>query len=109
MFDFIKNLFSGILSFLTGLLGGKKSEKDQPSIKAATPKPRKSSGYFMELDETDEKKPVEAKQQANGAAAKTPASSAPAQPAKPESAKTPEPAREAQPVKVELVQTRQGS
>ncbi len=117
MFDFIKNLFSGILSFLTGLLGGKKSQKDQPSIKAATPKPsikaatpkpRKSNSYFMELDETDEKKPVEAKQQANGAAAKTQAPLAPAQPAKPESAKTPEPAREAQPVKIELVQTAKG-
>ncbi len=67
MSDFIKNLFNGILSFLTGtlsfltgLIGGKKSQKNLPSNKAAekpaatTTKKRKSSGYFRELDEADE-------------------------------------------------------
>ncbi|BAT55017.1 hypothetical protein NOS3756_39940 [Nostoc sp. NIES-3756] len=43
MFGFIKNLFAGILSFLTGLIGGKKS-----------------GGYYLELkeDTTEEKAPA---------------------------------------------------
>jgi hypothetical protein len=40
----IKNLFSGIFSFLSGLVGGKKS------IESSAPKTRKSSGYFLEWD-----------------------------------------------------------
>ena len=76
MLGFIKNLFSGILSFFTGLVGGKKFQKDHPSIeggkpKASTVKPRKSKGYFMELDETDEQKPGEVLQQAKAVASKT--------------------------------------
>ncbi|BCL38162.1 hypothetical protein [Nostoc sp. MS1] len=45
MFGFIKNLFAGILSFLTGLIGGKKG-----------------GGYYLELkeDTTEEKAPTPA-------------------------------------------------
>jgi hypothetical protein len=45
MFGFIKNLFAGILSFLTGLIGGKKG-----------------GGYYLELkeDTTEEKAPAPA-------------------------------------------------
>lgn len=35
MISYIKNLFSGILSFFVGLLSGKKSQENKPSIKAA--------------------------------------------------------------------------
>ncbi len=49
----IKNLFGGIFSFLGGLIGGKKS------IEGSAPKTRKSSGYFLELDEAESiKKPT---------------------------------------------------
>lgn len=49
----IKNLFSSIFSFLSGLVGGKKS------IEGSAPKTRKSSGYFLELDDSEaSKKPV---------------------------------------------------
>ena len=41
----IKNLFSGILSFLNGLVGSKKS--------IDAPKTRKSPGYFLELHEDE--------------------------------------------------------
>ena len=54
MIGFIKKLFSGILSFLFGLIGGKKSE---PQLAASNAKGRKSKGYFMELDE-DEEEPI---------------------------------------------------
>ncbi len=46
----IKNLFSGIFSFLSGLIGGKKS------IAGSAPKARKSSGYFLELDDSEASK-----------------------------------------------------
>jgi type IV secretory pathway VirJ component len=71
MFDFIKNLFSGIISFVTGLVGRKKSQENQPTIKAATPKSRKSKGYFMELDEADEQKAAEVIGQVKAVASKT--------------------------------------
>lgn len=45
----IKNFFSGIFSFLGGLIGSKKS------INSA-PKTRKSPGYFLELDEAESPK-----------------------------------------------------
>ena len=49
----IKNLFSGIFSFLGGLVGGKKS------IAGSAPKTKKSSGYFLELDDSEfAKKPA---------------------------------------------------
>ena len=49
----IKNLFSSIFSFLGGLVGGKKS------IEGSAPKTRKSSGYFLELDDAEaDKKPA---------------------------------------------------
>lgn len=50
MIDSIKKLFSGILSFLFGLIGGKKSE----GIAASKSKAKKSKGYFMELNEDDD-------------------------------------------------------
>jgi gas vesicle protein len=63
MFGLIKNLFSGILSFFSGLLGGKKkseqNQSDTTAIKTpatATVKTRKGRGYFMELDESQEAK-----------------------------------------------------
>jgi ABC-type Na+ efflux pump permease subunit len=49
--DFIKKLFSGILSFLTGLLPGKK----------------KSNGYFLELDEAKDAAKDAAKEVASSA------------------------------------------
>ncbi|XGV94582.1 MAG: hypothetical protein ACAF41_17735 [Leptolyngbya sp. BL-A-14] len=47
--NFLKNLLSGIFSFLGGLFGGKKQE----AIAGAESKPRKArnSGYFLELDD----------------------------------------------------------
>ncbi|PPS45056.1 hypothetical protein [Chroococcidiopsis sp. TS-821] len=69
MIGFIKNIFSGILSFFIGLFGGKKSQKNQPSLEAdkstASPakKQRKRNGYFMELDEAEETQPTKVKEQ----------------------------------------------
>lgn len=53
--DFIKKLISGIVGFLTGLLPGKK---------------KKSNGYFLELDESKDAKPVAAVTEAAKEAAK---------------------------------------
>lgn len=47
MFDFIKNLFSGIAGFFSGLFGGKKSKDGE-----SAPKAKKSKGYFLELDDS---------------------------------------------------------
>ena len=118
MSDFIKKLFSRVLSFFIGLFAGKKSQEDKPSIAAEKPaetqkskgktlpststaKPRKRSGYFMELDEAEEMQPVNGNQQAKAAAPKTPEPVAAAKPAKPEPAKTPEPVAAAKPAKKE--------
>ena len=68
MIGFIKKLFSGIISFLSGLIGDTKPQENKlPASSASKPsKPanngnkRKRNGYFMELDETEEK------QSANG-------------------------------------------
>lgn len=135
MVGFFKNLLSGILSFFVGLLRGKKAQEDKPSIKPAadkakelpgkvTGKTRRRSGYFMELDESEET-PAKANQSANGTVAKTPVAATSAKSAKVEPAKTPvaatatKPAKEepaktdaaatsAQSAKVELVQTAEG-
>ncbi|BAY93222.1 MULTISPECIES: hypothetical protein [unclassified Tolypothrix] len=47
--DFIKKLIAGIVSFITGLLPGKN---------------KKSNGYYLELDESKEAKPVAAVKEA---------------------------------------------
>ncbi|BAY11160.1 hypothetical protein [Calothrix sp. NIES-2098] len=47
--DFIKKLIAGIVSFLTGLLPGKN---------------KKSNGYFLELDESKDAKPIAAVKEA---------------------------------------------
>ena len=47
----IKNLFSGILSLLSGLIGSKKSMD-------SAPKTRRSPGYFLELHEDEIPKPI---------------------------------------------------
>lgn len=138
MIGFIKNLLSGILSFFVGLLRGNKSQEDKASIKAAadelggkakelpgkvTGKTRRRSGYFMELDESEETKPAKANQSTNGVAAKTPLATT-TKPVTEEPAKTPvataakskkeEPAKtdvataSAQSAKIELVQTAEG-
>lgn len=133
MVGFFKNLLSGILSFFVGLLRGKKAQEDKPSIKAAadkakelpgkvTGKTRRRSGYFMELDESEET-PAKANQSTNGAVAKTPVAATAAKSPKEEPTKTPvaatatakeQPAKtdaaaaSAQSAKVELVQTAEG-
>lgn len=72
MFGFIKNLFAGILSFLTGLIGGKKS-----------------SGYYLELkeDTTEQTAPAPAPKAApvasNGTKAAAKAEAPPATEKKP--------------------------
>ncbi len=120
MSDFIKNLFNGILSFLTGtlsfltgLIGGKKSQKNLPNNKAAekpaatTTKKRKSSGYFRELDEADEAQSLNGNPIAKNVAGKISELSG-AEPAKGVAGKTSEPAGAKPAVKVELVQTAEG-
>lgn len=52
MIGTIKNLLTGILSFFVGLFGGKKAEAGK--LNPATNKPKKRSGYFMELDESED-------------------------------------------------------
>ncbi|MBW4423829.1 MAG: hypothetical protein KME50_05030 [Nostoc desertorum CM1-VF14] len=110
--DFIKNLISGILSFVTGLLRGKKS-----------------NGYFLELDEAKDAAKDAAKEVASNAkkvaetvssnAKKLTATAAPEAPeaSKPASlngtktaaAKTKEkPAKNPKPADVTLVQTAEG-
>lgn len=117
-----------ILSSFTGLLGDKKSQENKPSTTsaesaAATAKPRKRSGYFMELDETEKTTSVNGNQP-KVTEAKTSEPVAAAKPAKDEPAKTPEPvaaksakeepaqiseaAASAQSAKVDLVQTAKG-
>ena len=58
MFGFIKKFFSGIAAFFSGLLGGKKSQDDQSNAPQIAPKRKKGSGYYMELDDSDNSKPV---------------------------------------------------
>ena len=54
MFGFIKKLFSGIAAFFGGLIGGKKSQDNT----STAPKPKKSKGFYLELDEIDNAKAV---------------------------------------------------
>ena len=105
---------SEISSSMTGLLNGKNSQA-QPSTTStqkpavATAKNRKRSGYFMELDETEETKPVNDNKADLVAQAKTSEPVAAAKPVKAEPAKTLDPAAmSAQAAKVELVQTAEG-
>lgn len=97
---------SGVQSSLTELVGGKKSQENKPST-TTTSKKGKRSGYFMELDESEEMQPVNGKKPDLVAASKTPEPVAAAKPAKEEPAKTPQPVA-AQAAKVELVQTAEG-
>ncbi|WP_052672384.1 hypothetical protein [Aliterella atlantica] len=50
----IKKLLTGILSFFVGLLGGKKAQSGQLNPASSPAKTKKRSGYFMELDESEE-------------------------------------------------------
>lgn len=54
MFGFIKKLFGGISAFLGGLFSSKKSQDNQSS----TPKTRKASGYYVQLDEAEDNQPT---------------------------------------------------
>lgn len=77
MFDFIKNLFSGIAGFFSGLFSGKKSKDGE-----SAPKAKKSKGYFLELDDSPSV--------ASGTEAKKP---------EPMKAKAAAPAKQAEPAK----------
>lgn len=92
MFGFIKNLFNGILGFITGLFGSKQSQDKQSSL----PKGKKGGGYFMQLDESDDSKPAATSQAAksNSAAEANKPELAASQPA-PEAKKSEKPAPEA--------------
>jgi len=53
MIDSAKKLLTGILSFFVGLFAGKKAQTDK-QLKSAPAKTKKRSGYFMELDESED-------------------------------------------------------
>jgi len=53
MIDNSKKILTGTLSFFVGLLAGKKAQTDK-QIKPPVAKPKKRSGYFMELDESED-------------------------------------------------------
>ncbi len=53
MIGTLKNLLTGILSFFVGLFGGKKAQADK-QLNSAPAKAKKRSGYFMELDESED-------------------------------------------------------
>lgn len=53
MIGTLKNLLTGILSFFVGLFGGKKAQADK-QLNSAPAKTKKRSGYFMELDESED-------------------------------------------------------
>lgn len=67
MIGSLKKLLTGVLSFFVGLFAGKKAQADK-QISPASAKPKKRSGYFMELDESEDNKfvtePVAAVKQA---------------------------------------------
>lgn len=119
MSGFIKKLFTGVLSFLSGLLSGKKSQPSESNSKVlekpavSTAKKQKSRGYFMELEEADEGKTLNgnltspAAKPAQLKQAKTPEPVAAKAEPQPKPAKTSEPTQ-AKPAKVELVQTAKG-
>jgi hypothetical protein len=53
MIDNSKKILTGTLSFFVGLLAGKKAQTDKQTNSPAA-KPKKRSGYFMELDESED-------------------------------------------------------
>ncbi len=67
MIDNFKKLLTGILSFFIGLFAGKKAQENK-QIASSSTKTKKRSGYFMELDESEDSKflsePVAAVKQA---------------------------------------------
>ncbi len=116
MFGFIKKLISGILAFISGLFAGKKADAEQSGAGKAV---KKSSGYFLELDEAKSNGQSPAKTAASAPAktevapakteaapAKAESTPAPAQPAKAEAVKA-APAK-AEPVKA-VAQSTNGS
>lgn len=109
MFGFIKKLISGILAFISGLFAGKKADAEQSGAGKAI---KKSSGYFLELDEAKSNGQSPAKTAAptlaktEAAPAKAESASTPAQPAKAEAVKA-APAK-AEPVKA-VAQSTNGS
>lgn len=97
MFGFIKNLFSGIAAFFSGLLNSKKSEDKSLSA----PKPQKKGGFYLQLDESEDKQPAKAQ---SAVEAKKPEPAKAETPApQPTPSKPKEKAQE--PIRVELVQT----
>lgn len=54
MISGFKKLLAGVLSFFVGLFAGKKAQADKPNLPPASAKPKKRSGYFMELDESED-------------------------------------------------------
>ena len=53
MIDNSKKILTGTLSFFVGLLAGKKAQTDK-QVNPPVAKPKKRSGYFMELDESED-------------------------------------------------------
>ena len=53
MIDNSKKILTGTLSFFAGLLAGKKAQTDK-QVNPPVAKPKKRSGYFMELDESED-------------------------------------------------------
>lgn len=92
MFGLIKNLFSGIAAFFSGLFSSKKSE-DQSSI---APKPKKKGGFYLQLDESEDKP---------SAVASQPAKPPSAVEAKPQPAASKSEGKTQEPIRVELIQT----
>ena len=113
MFDFIKNFFNGIIAFISGFFGSKKSQDNQ--LQPAKAKNKKSGGYFMQLDESESQPETTPKSTASKSDAPEPSTKAKPQPAaaKAEPApskveKTAETASKPEPVRVELVQGAEG-
>jgi len=53
MINNLKKILTGVLSFFIGLFAGKKAQTDK-QLNPASAKSKKRSGYFMELDESDD-------------------------------------------------------
>ncbi|MGA7938222.1 MAG: hypothetical protein WCA35_32025 [Kovacikia sp.] len=51
LINFVKGLFSGIFGFLGGILGSKKKSEAASENQSKPAKPKKSNGYFLELDD----------------------------------------------------------
>ena len=91
MFGFIKKIFSSIIAFFRGLLGGKKSEGEQSDA----PKAKRKNGYFLELDESQNGQSEAAAPAASQTAQQKkqePAQAAPAPSQAPKPEKNPQPA-----------------